>query len=105
MRSWALLGLFLWVFAASAACSQQESGRKETVQDKTIESVLKRHTDSLMSLPGVVGTAQSECAGKPCIKVLVAKKTPELLKRIPSSLEGYPLEIQETGEIKARDPG
>lgn len=70
---------------------------------KSIETVLRENTESLMSLPGVVGTAQGLCADKPCIKVYVVKKTPDLMKQIPSTLEGYSVEIQETGEIKALD--
>ena len=68
---------------------------------KTIDEVLREHTDSLVSLPGVVGTAQGQYAGKPCIKVYVVKKTPELLKRIPSAIEEYTVTVQETGEIRA----
>lgn len=70
---------------------------------KTIEAVLKHHTDRLMALPGVVGTAIGECKGKPCIKVLVVEETPELLKLIPSTLEGFLVIIEETGEIRALD--
>ena len=73
------------------------------MQQKTIEAVLKEHTDSLMALPGVVGTAQGQCAGRPCIRVFVVKKTPDLLKQIPSSIGGYTVEVQETGEIRALD--
>ena len=69
--------------------------------DQTIEQVLRAHTDGLMSLPGVVGTAQGECSRKPCIKVMVISKTEELLRQIPSSIEGYVVEVMETGEIKA----
>ncbi len=75
-----MVGL-LWLVAAGMACGQQ--GAKDhqghsPMQQKKIETVLKEHTDSLMTLPGVVGTAIGECAGKPCIKVYVEKKTPEL---------------------------
>ncbi len=71
--------------------------------DQTIEEVLSQYTDSLMSIPGVVGTAIGECEGQPCIKVLVVEKTPELLGKIPSTLEGFVVDVQETGEIRARD--
>ena len=67
----------------------------------TIEDVLKQQTDRLMSLPGVVGTAQGLCEGKPCIKVYVVKMTPELEQQIPNVLSGYPVVVQVTGEIKA----
>ena len=52
---------------------------------KTIEEALRDHTDSLMSLPGVVGTGQGLCDGQPCIKVFIVKKTPELLGQILQS--------------------
>ncbi len=102
----AMVGV-VWVVAAGMACGQQgakDEQEHRPMQQKKIETVLKEHTDSLMALPGVVGTAQGECAGKPCIKVFVTKKTPELLKQIPSVIEGYPVAVQETGEIRALDP-
>ncbi len=68
---------------------------------KTIEEVLKEHTEELINIPGVVGTAQGLCNDKPCIKVYVIDKTPELEQKIPDKLEGYPLMIEETGEIRA----
>lgn len=94
---WLLAGLLMGPppFEASAA-------NETAMPDKTIDAVLKEYTDRLMSLPGVVGTAQSECAGKLCIKVYVSKKTPELLRQIPSEIEGFPVDVEETGEIRAR---
>lgn len=68
---------------------------------RTIEEVLKEHTEELMSLPGVVGTAQGICNDKPCIKVYVVEKTPELEQKIPDILEGYPVVMEESGGIRA----
>ncbi len=100
----AVVGLF-WLLNATATCSQQgvNQPKEKPMPEKTIETVLKEHTGSLMSIPGVVGTAQGLCAGKPCIKVYVVKKTPDLMKQIPATLEGYAVEIQVAGEIKALD--
>ena len=67
-----------------------------------IEEVLKKYTDNLMSISGVVGTGQSLCDGKSCIKVFVVKKTQELVGKIPEKLEGYPVKIKETGEFRAK---
>ena len=72
---------------------------------KTIEQVLDQHAESLLALSGVVGVGQGECSGKPCIRVLVVEKTSDLLRRIPSAIEGYTVDITETGEIKALDDG
>ena len=101
-----MVGL-LWFIAVAVASGQQgaEVEQEERLMpEKTIEAVLKEHTDSLMSLPGVVGTALGECSGQPCIKVFVVKKTSDLVKQIPSAIEGYEVAVQETGEIRALDP-
>ena len=75
----------------------------EVMQQRPIVDVLRDHTDRLMDLPGVVGIGHGLCDGQPCIKVMVVKKTPELLEQIPASLEGYRVEVEETGVIRALD--
>lgn len=75
------------------------------MSEMKIEEVLKKYTDNLMSISGVVGTGQGLCDGKPCIKVFVIKKTPELEKKIPRDLEGYKIKIEETGKVKAYPEG
>ncbi len=67
---------------------------------KPIAEVYEEHSEQLMAVPGVVGTAISLCEGKPCIKVYAVKKTAELSRRIPSRLDGYPVEIEETGVLR-----
>lgn len=86
------------------ACTNKkinDSQEKNKMTTKAIEDVLKEHTKELMSIPGVVGTAQGLCNGKPCIKVFIEGKTPGLDKKIPDVLEGYKIEVEETGEIRA----
>ncbi len=98
---------FFWLFVGIVIGAQplHATGANETaMRHKTIDAVLSQHTPSLMSLPGVVGTAQSECDGTPCIKVYVSKKRPDLLRQIPSQIDGFPVVVEETGEIRARDP-
>lgn len=65
-----------------------------------IESVLSSHTDSLMRISGVVGTAIGACDAVPCIKVLVVTVTPELERVIPKTLDGYRVVIEATGVIR-----
>jgi hypothetical protein len=69
---------------------------------RPIDQVLATHTPSLMSLPGVTGTAQGLCDGAECIKVLVVRDSPKLRKRIPHRLEGYPVQVEVTGTFSAR---
>jgi hypothetical protein len=69
---------------------------------RPIADVLAAHTPTLMALPGVVGTYQgARPDGSPMIVVMVAKKSAELERRIPKVLEGWPVTIQVTGEIRA----
>ncbi len=58
-------------------------------------------TDSVIDLPGVSGVGIGECEGEPCLVVMVAEKTDELLKLIPSSVDGFPVVVEETGEFRA----
>ena len=70
--------------------------------ESTIETAQAKLTDRVMALPGVVGLGIGECKGAPCIKVFVVRSTEELDRQIPSSFEGFPVEMQVTGEIRAR---
>ena len=67
----------------------------------TIQEVQKMHQDRLMSLPGVIGIGIGAIDDTLVLKVLVVKKTAELEKKIPKTLEGYQVVIQETGVIRA----
>lgn len=69
---------------------------------KTIDAVLAEHNDSLLAVPGVVGTAVGRCAGAPCIRVLVTRTSDELRRRIPRELEGFPVQIDVTGPVVPR---
>ncbi len=87
-------------FVITCAAGVADHQGENTMVKRGIEKVLKEHTTELMSIPGVVGTAQGLCDGKPCIKVYVVKKTPELDKKIPKNIGGFPVSIEETGEIR-----
>jgi len=68
---------------------------------KGIDEVLEEHAKAIMSVPGVIGTAQGLCGENPCIIVFVIKITPDLEQKIPKNLNGYPVVLKETGKIKA----
>jgi hypothetical protein len=54
-----------------------------------------------MSIPGVVGVAVGLTRHKtPCILVLVVRRTTELKRSVPTEIEGYPVEMMVTGEIR-----
>ncbi len=92
----------------SADCTNKNMGgplRENAMAVKSIEDVLKEQSGILMTLPGVVGTALGLCDDQPCIKVYVLEKTPELERKIPAILEGYPVMMEETGPIRALPKG
>ena len=68
---------------------------------RSIREVLKSHTDELMAIPGVVGVAEGESQGRRCIKVFVMDKNSKLLRQIPDRIEGYQLQVEESGEFRA----
>lgn len=106
MKAFVAAVCLLWLVAGAMACGQTgaEAGPEEgPIVEKTIGEVLKEHTNSLMLLPGVVGTAQGLCSGEPCIRVFVVEETEELLEQIPDEIEGYAVDVQQTGEFKALD--
>jgi hypothetical protein len=99
------LGMIVLVsfFVGCGKETLNDRGGRKKMATKTIEKVLEENTDKWLSIPGVVGTAIGEFKGKPCIKIFVVKETEELTQKIPSTLEGFPVVIQQTGEIRALD--
>jgi len=72
------------------------------MSEKSIEAVLARHNDSLMALPGVVGTAIGRCGGAPCIRVFVQDSVSARNARIAARLDGYVVRVEVSGAFHAR---
>ena len=68
----------------------------------SITEAQERLTDSVMELPGVVGTAIGLCGDTPCIKVYVAAPSEELSSQIPDRYQGFQVDVEVTGEFRAR---
>ncbi len=105
-----MLGALLLVgpLSLGAGCAGQggqtrESGSQETdMEMKSIEEVLREQTPRLMAVRGVTGTGLGECDGAPCIVVFVVKHSPELSEELPDTLDGYPVDVRVSGEVRAR---
>jgi hypothetical protein len=67
----------------------------------SIEDVISKYENELLGKKGVAGVGVGMCNGKPCIKVYVIKITEELKKDIPTHLDGFLVELEEVGEIRA----
>lgn len=98
----------LIVIMLSIACSDairrpvNQTEQKESMTRKDINAVLKDHDKELLAIPGVVGVYAGLLPDDktPCLKVMVIKETEDLKRRIPKSIEGYPVLIEESGVIR-----
>jgi len=104
-----LAGLVLTLSSLSmSGCSRGTVSDRQASPEataRTIEQVLREHTEEWMSIPGVVGTGIGKCDGVPCIKVFLGQETPELQEAIPDSVGGYRVEVEVTGPFRALDSG
>jgi hypothetical protein len=92
--------MFLFVGCQTADQPNQPPTHAMPLRD--INAVLKGHDRELMAHSGVVGiyVGLMKDDKTPCLRVMVIKATRELRQKIPASLEGYPVVIEETGVIK-----
>ncbi|MGH8559879.1 MAG: hypothetical protein ACRESZ_21000 [Methylococcales bacterium] len=71
-----------------------------------IESVMRKHEEQVMQLPNVTGIGIGKKGRKDVIKVFVAHKVPESALQsheiIPKVLEGYEIDLEETGVVTAQ---
>ena len=64
-----------------------------------IGEVLARHTPRLLALPGVLGVAEGEADGAPCIVVFVASDA-QPPPHLPAVIEGYLVVVRRTGAFR-----
>jgi hypothetical protein len=74
---------------------------ESTFVKSDINLVKDKYVDDLMKVNGVVGVYVGETEQKQqCITVMVIEETEVIKKEIPKELDGYPVIIEVTGEIK-----
>ena len=73
---------------------------------RDINAVLAAHDRQLLELPAVVGVYVGVLAdGKtPCLKVMLARPTPQTERNLPREIEGYPVVAEISGEIRPLRP-
>jgi hypothetical protein len=91
----------LAVFALAAGC-QKNMAQEKTTPKRDINAVLHDHDNELLAISGVVGVYVGllDDGKTPCLKVMLARKTPEAERQIPQVIEGYRVVPEVTGEIR-----
>jgi hypothetical protein len=71
-------------------------------QTRDINDVLRAHDQELLAINGVVGVYVGllDDGKTQCLKVMVAAKSAEIERSIPKNIEGFPVSVEVTGEIK-----
>src|SRR2546425_11181460 len=96
------LGAFLWS-ACSDNVSDFPTGPSAAVlgQAPDIHAAIAaqgHHSDGLMRIPGVVGTAVGLVKGKPAVRIFVERAD---VRGLPSELDGMPVDVKVTGRFMA----
>jgi hypothetical protein len=100
MKLWQLCVGVILALGFAQLMAESPSPRRD------INAVLAAHDRQLLDLPAVVGVYVSVLAdGKsPCLKVMLARPTPETERKIPREIEGYPVVTEISGKIRPLRP-
>lgn len=96
-----------WIALSAALCVPALPGCRagagpEVAPLRPISEVIAAHADAIMAIDGVAGIYEGrQDDGTPCIRIMVVRLDDALRARLPRTLEGHPVEIEETGEIRA----
>lgn len=98
MKTFQLATLLVAVLLLTA-CDGNPPPKDQQTDRMKISDAIAKHSPSLMKVPGVVGIYQGQTNDVDVIRVMVTKITDSLTTRLPKELEGYTVEVEETGEI------
>ena len=89
------LGLILLSACVNASPNESNTGRD-------INAVLRAHDHELLQLPNVVGVCVALLPDNKtlCLKVMLSRATAETERRLPKTIEGYPVITEITGEFR-----
>ncbi|MCA9739225.1 MAG: hypothetical protein R3E98_05005 [Gemmatimonadota bacterium] len=65
-----------------------------------LDTARKALTDSVLGMPGVVGTAVGQWGDRSCLMVLLEKDDPAVKARLPRSVQGFDVITKVTGAFR-----
>ena len=88
--------------AMNTGCFSSMDSAPASSPQRDINAVLADHDKELMAIPGVAGVyvGLMSDAKTLCLKIMLTRKDPGLARRLPRTLEGYPVVPEVTGEIR-----
>jgi hypothetical protein len=101
-RNFGFLGVALSFFITVHGTMAQNSSSSPR---RDINAVLAAHDKQLLAMPDVVGVSVTTLGDgrTPCLKIMLARHNPKTERAIPRSIEGYPVIVEVSGEIRALD--
>jgi hypothetical protein len=86
-----------------SVCVQNMAQNSSPSPKRDINAVLAAHDKELLTIPDVVGVYVGTLQDRrtPCLKVMLARENSEAKRKIPKVIEGYPVVVEVTGEIRA----
>jgi hypothetical protein len=84
------------------AAFRQTMAQNSSAPKRDINAVLAAHDKELLAIPDVVGVYVGTLEDRRtlCLKVMLARQNPEAERKIPGTIEGYPVVTEVTGEIR-----
>jgi hypothetical protein len=88
--------------AFTAGCEENMAQPSSPSPKRDINAVLAAHDKELLAIPDVVGVYVGTLEDRRtlCLRVMLVRKNPETERKIPRSIEGYPVRVEVSGEIR-----
>jgi hypothetical protein len=92
----------VFVMLSFVAVCTQTMAQNSSAPKRDINAVLAAHDKELLAIPDVVGVYVGTLEDRRtlCLKVMLARQNPEAERKIPGTIEGYPVVTEVTGEIR-----
>jgi hypothetical protein len=96
------LGLALALVPTGCRNDQARRSTSMSAPSRSIVDVLAEHSPRIIAMSGVTAIGEGRLPdGRPCIQIFIREKDPTLEARLPRTIEGYPVVVEVSGQIRA----